>query len=161
MTFLTRTRDVSRLRHVDVDMSVDYIYTTGLAGETFFKALRDEGRILAVHCPVCKVSQLPPRMFCEGCFTELHDFVEVPTQGRVAAFTVAHADRRGQPLPSPEVFAFVTFKGIQEGGLIHRLLVPPEKARVGLQVRVKLKPKELRTGSIRDIEGFEPSTSQP
>ncbi len=160
MTFLQRTTDVRRLRHVDVDMSVDYIYTSGIAGETFFKALRDDGRVLAVHCPVCKVNQLPPRMFCERCFTELTDTVDVPAEGRVASFTVARVDRRSRPLPSPEVYAFVTFKGIQVGGLIHRLLVPPNRARVGMAVRVRVKPREARTGTILDIEGFEPSPSQ-
>ncbi len=161
MTFLQRTTDVKRLRHVGVDMSVDYIYTSGIAGEVFFKALRDDGRILAVHCPVCKTNQLPPRMFCEGCFTELKDFVDVPPEGRVSAVTVSRLDRRGNPLPAPEVYAFVTFKGIQEGGLIHRLLVVPEKAKPGLIVRARLKPKEARTGNILDIEGFEPAASQP
>lgn len=161
MTFLERTTDVKRLRHWDIDMSMDYIYTSGIAGERFFTALRDEGRVLAVHCPVCKNNQLPPRSFCEGCFTELTEYVDVPPEGRVTAVTVAKVDRRGKPLPTPEVFAFVTFKGIQEGGLIHRLLVPPEGAKVGMVVRVKLKPKEARTGTILDIEGFEPGASQP
>ncbi len=159
MTFLQRTTDVKRLRHVDVDMSVDYIYTSGIAGERFFTALRDEGRILAIHCPVCKTNQLPPRPFCEGCFTELTEYVDVPPDGHVAALTVARVDRRGKPLPAPEIYAFVTFKGIQEGGLIHRLLVPPEAAKPGMTVRAKLKPKEARTGTILDIEGFEPAPS--
>ena len=161
MTFLERTTDSKRLRHVGVDMSMDYIYTSGIAGETFFTALRDEGRILAVHCPVCKVNQLPPRMFCERCFTELKEFVDVPPEGRVATVTVSRVDRRGRPLPAPEVYAFVRFKGIQEGGLIHRLLVVPERAKVGLAVRPQLKPREARTGTILDIEGFVPVASQP
>ncbi len=159
MTFLQRTTDVKRLRHWDIDMSVDYIYTSGIAGERFFRALRDEGRILAVHCPVCKTNQLPPRMFCEGCFTELTEYVDVPAEGRVAAVTVARVDKRGKPLPAPEVYAFVTFKGIQEGGLIHRLLVSPDAAKPGMAVRARLKPKEARAGNILDIEGFEPATS--
>ena len=160
MTFLQRTTDVKRLRHWDIDMSVDYIYTSGIAGERFFTALRDEGRILAIHCPVCKTNQLPPRPFCERCFAGLTDFVDAPAEGRVAAVTVARVDRRGKPLPTPQVFAFVTFKGIQVGGLIHRLLVPPEAAKIGLAVRPKLKPKEARLGNLLDIEGFEPSASQ-
>ncbi len=160
MTFLQRTTDARRLRHWDIDMSVDYIYTSGLAGERFFTALRDEGRLLAVHCPTCKTSQLPPRPFCETCFTELTDYVEVPAEGRVAAVTVARVDGRGKPLPSPQVFAFVKFPGIAQGGLIHRLLVPPNAAKVGLRVRVKLKPKDARSGNLLDIEGFEPAASQ-
>ncbi len=160
MTFLQRTTDVHRLRHWDIDMSVDYIYTSGIAGERFFTALRDEGRILAVHCPVCKTNQLPPRPFCERCFSELREYVDVPNEGRVAAVTVATVDRRGKPLPTREVYAFVTFPGIQEGGLIHRLLVSPTDAKPGLAVRVKLKPKDARTGTILDIEGFEATHSQ-
>jgi len=159
MTFLERTTDVRRLRHWLGDMEADYIYTAGIAGETFFRALRDEGRILGVRCPSCGLTYLPPRMFCEHCFSELKDFVDVPKEGRVASVTVAHLDRRGASLPAPEAWAFVTFPGIH-GGLIHRLLVPPEKARVGLAVRPRLRPREVRKGTILDIEGFEPTPSQ-
>ena len=160
MTFLERTTDVGRLRHWEVDMSVDYIYTTGLAGERFFATLRDEGRVLAAHCPVCKVDQLPPSIFCERCFSEIDGFREVPLEGRVVAVTVARTDRLGTPLPQPQPYALVRFKGVARGGLLHRLLVPPEKAKPGLPVRVRLRPRESRTGSILDIEGFEPSASQ-
>ncbi len=160
MTFLERTTDARRLRHWDVDMSVDYVYTSGIAGERFFTALRDEGRILATRCPACKVSYLPPRMFCERCFTELTDYADVGLEGKVRSFTVARLDRRSQVLPQPQVYAFVTFPGIAAGGLIHRLLVAPEDAKVGMNVRVRLRPKERRTGTILDIEGFGPSASQ-
>src|SRR5256886_5606465 len=85
-------------------------------------------------------------------FTEC---VEVPREGRVAAVSVAHVDRTGIRLSHPQVWAFVTFRGIR-GGLVHRLLVPPDRARAGLAVRPKLKPRNARVGAITDIEGFEP-----
>ncbi len=160
MTFLERTTDSRRLRHWDVDMSVDYIYTSGIAGERFFCALRDEGRILASHCPACKANYLPPRMFCERCFAELTDTVDVSKEGKVLSFTVARVDRRSQPLPQPLVYAFVTFRGVERGGLVHRLLVSPDRAKIGMAVRVRIRPREQRTGTILDIEGFEPSASQ-
>lgn len=156
MTFLERTTDARRFRHWEGNVEADYIYTSGIAGETFFVALRDEGRILAARCTACGLDYLPPRMFCERCFAELKEFVEVPARGRVAAVTVAHLDRRGNPLPEPEAWAFVTFKGIH-GGLVHRLLVPPEKARPGLAVRPRIRPREARGGTIADLEGFEPA----
>jgi uncharacterized OB-fold protein len=160
MTFLERTTDVSKFRHWDVDMSVDYIYTSGIAGEKFFTALRDDGRLLAVRCPVCKVNQLPPRMFCESCFSKLSDYVDVPLEGKIAAITAVHIDRQGRPLDPPEVYAFVTFRGIEKGGLIHRFLAPADKAKAGMSVRVRVKPRAARTGTILDIEGFDPVTSQ-
>ena len=137
-------------------MEADYIYTSGVAGERFFVALRDSGRLLASRCKACKLDYLPPRIFCEDCFAELKDFVEVPAEGLVAAFTVAHLDRTGAKLEEPQLWAFVTFKGVK-GGLVHRLLVPKDAARPGMRVRVKVKPRESRTGTILDIEGFEPA----
>jgi uncharacterized protein len=155
VTFLERTTDARRFRHWEGNVEADYIYTSGIAGERFFRALRDEGRILAARCPSCHLDYLPPRMFCEDCFAELSESVDVPDAGRVEAVTVAHRDRTGAKLDQPQVWAFMTFKGIR-GGLVHRLLTPPAKARAGLAVRARLKPRGSRTGTIADIEGFEP-----
>jgi len=157
MTFLERTTDIRRLRHWEGTIEADYIYTSGIAGERFFVALREEGRILAARCSFCDLAYLPPKMFCERCFAELTDFVDVPKVGRVEAVTLSHVDRRGNRLARPEPWAFVTFKGIH-GGLLHRLLVPPDKARPGLRVRPRVHPKDVRRGTIADIEGFEPAT---
>ena len=158
MTFLDRTTDSRRFRHWEGNLEADYIYTSGIAGERFFVTLRDEGRLLAARCTACDLDYLPPRLFCEDCFAELADFVDVPRVGRVAAVTVAHVDRRGKRLSQAQVWAFVTFRGIR-GGLVHRLLVPPDRAKVGTAVRARLKPKAARVGAITDIEGFEPDRS--
>lgn len=158
MTFLERTTDARRYRHWEGNLEADYIYTSGVAGERFFVALRDEGRLLAARCTACDLDYLPPRLFCEQCFAELADFVDVPSEGRVAAVTVALVDRTGKKLPRPEAWAFVTFHGVH-GGLMHRLLVSPDRARAGLPVRPRLKPRDARTGTIADIEGFEPARS--
>ncbi len=115
--------------------------------------------MLASRCTACQLDYLPPRMFCEDCFAELTEYVDVPKTGRVAAITVAHVDRTGAPLSHPQAWAFVTFEGIR-GGLVHRLLAPQDQARAGMAVRAKLKPREARTGTIADIEGFEPVRSR-
>lgn len=155
MTFLDRTTDARRFRHWEGNVEADYIYTSGVAGERFFVALRDEGRILASRCTSCHLDYLPPRMFCEDCFAALSEYVDAPKTGHVAAVTVAYQDRTGAKLERPQVWGFMTFAGIR-GGLLHRLLVPAAQARAGLAVRAKLKPHEERTGTIADIEGFEP-----
>jgi len=155
MTFLERTTDARKFRHWEGNMEADYIYTSGVAGERFFVTLRDEGRLLASRCTACNFDYLPARLFCEDCFAELTESIEVPGEGRVTAVSVAHVDRTGARLSQPQVWAFVTFRGIR-GGLVHRLLIPPGRARAGLLVRPKLKPKAARVGAITDIEGFEP-----
>src|SRR5207247_389808 len=152
MTFLERTTDARKFRHWEGDVEADYIYTSGVAGERFFVALRDEGRMLASRCAACKLDYLPPRMFCEDCFAELTEYVDVPRAGQVAAVTVAHVDRTGAKLSQPQVWAFVTFEGIR-GGLFHRLLVAPKQARAGLSVRVRLKPRDERTGALGSMQG--------
>src|SRR5205823_8698645 len=60
MTFLERTTDTRRLRHWEGNLEADYIYTSGLAGERFFVALRDDGRLLAARCTACGLDYLPP-----------------------------------------------------------------------------------------------------
>jgi len=155
VTFLERTTDARKLRHWDGNMEADYFYTSGVAGERFFVALRDQGKLLAAQCTACGLDYLPPRLFCEDCFAELTEFVGVPPKGRVAALTVSHLDREGVRLSRPQVWAFVTFEGIR-GGLVHRLLMSPGHARAGIAVRPKIKPKAARVGAITDIEGFEP-----
>ena len=90
MTFLERTTDPRKHRVWEGHMEADYIYTSGVAGERFFVALRDEGRLLASRCTSCHLDYLPARLFCEDCFAELTEFVDVPGEGRVKAVTVAH-----------------------------------------------------------------------
>ncbi len=158
MTFLERTTDARRYRAWEGNMEADYIYTSGVAGERFFVALRDEGRLLATRCTACGLDYLPPRIFCEACFAELSEYVPVPPDGRVASLTVAHQDRSGRPIPPPQAWAFVTFPGVR-GGLLHRLLASPDAVRPGMRVRLRFRPRESRTGTIADIEGFEPARS--
>src|SRR2546430_7605792 len=155
MTFLERTTDARKFRHWEGSMQADYIYASGVAGARFFVALRDEGPLLASRSTACVLDYLPARLFCEDCFAELTESVEVPREGRVAAVSVAHVDRTGVRLSHPQVWAFVTFRGIR-GGLVHRLLVPPDRARAGLAVRPKPKTRNARGGAVTDIESFEP-----
>ena len=155
---IERTTDPRRYRAWEGTMEADYIYTSGIAGERFFVALRDEGRILASRCSACGLTCLPPRMFCEDCFSEITEYVDAPKEGRVAASTISHVDRGGSRLDRPQVWALVTFPGIR-GGFVHRLLVPPDAVRPGMRVRPRLGPRESRAGTIADIEGFEPVRS--
>ena len=135
-----------------------FAWSAGEAMSRFLAELQ-RGRLIARQCNTCRRILFPPRMFCEDCFAELTEFVDVPRAGQVAAVTVAHVDRTGAKLSQPQVWAFVTFEGIR-GGLFHRLLVAPKQARAGLSVRVRLKPRDGRTGTIADIEGFEPVRSR-
>ena len=90
-----------KLRHLVGDMEADYIYTPGVAGDKFFKALRDEEKFLAVHYEKCDHTYLPPRMYCERCFSPLDKWIEADPTGVVDTFTQVTENRDGEKLSEP------------------------------------------------------------
>ncbi|MGQ9477938.1 MAG: Zn-ribbon domain-containing OB-fold protein [Candidatus Bipolaricaulia bacterium] len=141
------------LGHMEVD---HYYYTAGLAGERFFTALRDEGKLLSSRCSRCEITYIPPRIYCERCFAELKDFVDVGLRGRVRSFTIARIDREGRPLEEPEIRALISF-GDETTALLHLLgEVEPDELCIGMEVEAVLKPKREREGKITDILYFRP-----
>ncbi len=152
---LERIEKATETRHWLGDMEADhYYYSAGIAGEKFFTALRDDGKILGAHCPTCHLTYVPPRIYCERCFAELTEYKDVGTRGRVVAFTIAHYDKAGNRLEPPESFALISF-GPCVTPLLHRLgEVEPERICVGMEVEMVLKPK--REGKITDILYFKP-----
>jgi len=139
------------------DMPVESLYTAGVAGERFLRAIKDEGRLLATHCHHCDITYLPPTLFCERCFSELTDWVEVGPEGEVQSFTVMAVGPEGEPLQHPAVVAFIQPDGA-DGGLIHYLGdIDPAEAEIGMRVVPVFKPAGDRRGSILDITHFKPA----
>jgi len=155
MTYLGRTNRPEAFRHWHGDVEADYIYTTGVAGERFFTELRDTGRLMAARCTACDLAYLPPRAYCETCLRPTTDWISVEGPATVEAVTIAYVDEHGARLPSPEVWAIVRWPGVH-GGLVHRLAVPPERAKPGLKVRPVLRTPLDRVGNITDILHFAP-----
>ena len=155
MTFAERTTRADAFRSWRGDVEADYVYTTGVAGERFFAELRDTGRMLAARCDRCERTYLPPRMYCENCLGPLADWAPVEGPATVEAVTITHVDAHGNPLPAPEVWAVLRWRGIA-GGLVHRLAVAPERAKPGLKVRPVIRSAGARVGNITDILHFAP-----
>ncbi len=138
------------------DIPVYGQYTFGIAGEKFFREIKDNGRIMGTKCEKCNLVYVPPRIYCERCFSELKEWLEVPNRAVVHTFTISYVDLDGNRLAEPVVLAMVKFDGIY-GGLIQRLgEVKPEEVRIGMPVEIVFKPKARRTGSILDIKYFRP-----
>jgi len=157
MTMLERIRKPTEIRHWHGHMEVDHFhYTAGVAGERFFTALRDEDKILGARCERCGITYVPPRIYCEHCFAELSEFVDVGLRGEVRSFTVARIDKDGNKLEKPEIRALISF-GEETTALLHLLgEVEPEEVYIGMEVEAALKPKEEREGKITDIRYFKP-----
>jgi uncharacterized OB-fold protein len=148
------------LRNIDArvwrgEIPLASVYTAGVGGERFFRALKTRGEILGTRCPACDQVYVPARLFCERCFAELDETVAVGPEGTLASFTLCSIDRDGRRLEPPEAFALVRLDGATTV-MLHRLLGVTDAAQVtpGARVRVVVRPKRERTGSIVDIEGF-------
>ncbi len=137
------------------EIPVSSNYTAGTGGQIFFHALKTHGKLIATRCGNCEQVYLPARSFCERCFAELTEQVEVKAAGRLVSFTICHVDLDGRPLRRPEAFALVRLEGATTV-MLHRLLgiSDAEGIRIGSSVELVLKPEKHRVGSILDIEGF-------
>ena len=130
-------------------------YTFGLAGERFFRAIKDEGRILGTRCAHCERTYVPASLFCERCMRALDEWVDVGTRGEVHTYTLLYVDPEGKPRETPEIVALIR---LGDGGLIHRLgEVDPEELSIGMAVEAVFKPASEREGSILDITHFRPA----
>jgi len=148
-----QTRTVPQVRG---DVPIYHRYTKGVAGDRFFRAMRDQRQLLVSPCPKCHDRLLPPKLYCERCFQETSDeWVPVQGPGRVRSFTVVHRSLEEEPLDTPEVVVMVDWAGVR-GGLIHRLRgAAPQEVTIGMAVEPVW--AEERVGAMSDISHFRPA----
>jgi uncharacterized OB-fold protein len=138
------------------DLPITSRYTAGIAGERFFREIKDNARFVGTHCQNCDLVYVPATMFCERCFAELDDWVEVLNRGAVFTYTLLYRDLEGRPLDEPALLAYVKLAG-SDGGLVHYLGdVDPDDVYIGLEVEAVFKEAGQREGSILDIRYFRP-----
>jgi uncharacterized OB-fold protein len=89
---------------------ISYNYSAGVVGSEFLRRLRDEQRISGLRCPSCERVLLPPRGFCDRCFVDTAEWVDVGATGRIEAFTITTDAFLGLPEP-PYAIAYVTLEG--------------------------------------------------
>jgi uncharacterized OB-fold protein len=136
---------------VEGDFPVYFRYTAGLAGEKFFREIKDNARLVASRCPKCDLNYLPPRIYCERCMAKLNEYVYIANNGIVEANTICAQDADGAQLKEPIPVVLIRFTNAH-GGIVHRAKGPMS---IGDRGRLVFKEKSKRTGSILDIEYFE------
>lgn len=145
---------VTDLRAWPGEFPVSHLYTMGVAGERFFRELKESGRFVGTRCAACDVVYVPPSIFCPRCFAALEEWKEVGPQGTVRAVTTAHRGVAGQTLDPPETLALIQLDGA-DGLLVHRI-GESEGVTIGARVEPVLKPGGERVGSILDVRYFKP-----
>jgi uncharacterized protein len=131
------------------------LYTAGTGGQIFFYALKTQGKLIGTRCRLCEQVYLPARSFCERCFAELKEPVEVKRTGRLVSYTLCYVDLDGARLRRPVGLGLVHLEGATTL-LLHYLLEVNDltEVKIGCRVETVIKPKAKRIGSILDIEGF-------
>jgi len=136
---------------------VNYIYTVGIAGEKFFREIKDNGKIVGTKCEKCEVTYVPPKIYCERCFSRLENYIDVGTKGTVHTFTICYENVDGTKKEEPTIIAMVKIDGT-DGGLVHWLgEIDSKDVEIGMSVEAIFKAKEEREGSILDITYFKPT----
>ena len=124
-----------------------------------FYANLAEGRLTTTRCVDCLRTAWPPRGFCPECGSDHYDWVELPREGTVHAFTVQEA---GLPagFTAPWVFAIVTV----ESHRIFSIVNDCDPASVAIGQRVTLNPLRVADdpkGSPRWLVAFVPARGAP
>ncbi|MDD5011865.1 MAG: Zn-ribbon domain-containing OB-fold protein [Phycisphaerae bacterium] len=127
---------------------MNYRYTFGLAGESFFRKLK-EGKLTASVAKQSGVVYCPPRIFCEDSFEEISETIELSGEGIVESYTVSCEDIHGDAI-EPEIIALVKFDET-EGGFAAPLKCEIEDAYIGMPVKLAFIPKNQRKGAITDV----------
>ncbi len=156
MAITERITNTTKPTYWEGEIPVNYVYTHGLAGEKFFRAIKDKGTFLATRCEKCDVTYVPPKIYCERCFAKLDAYIDVGTIGHVETFTVTFQNMDGSEKERPRILAMIRICGT-DGGLIHYLAgITIDQVALGMPVQAIFKPKAQRTGGIEDIIGFGP-----
>lgn len=150
---MSKNKDV---RIWEGEFPVRYLYTVGVAGERFFRDIKDHGTIKGLRCNECGVVHVPPSIYCDNCFSRLDEWVDVGTKGLLHAFTASYLNRDGTRRSEPNLIGIIKFHGT-EGALIHRLdEIEPSELHIGMPMEAVFKKPEAREGSILDILYFRP-----
>ena len=149
---LEKVTDPRDVRLWEGQIPIAHRYTPGVAGEAFFRALRDRGEFLGSRCESCGLTYCPARLFCERCFSQLEADTVVGPGGSLEAFTVGYVGLEGEPLDEPVVLGLVRPEGA-DTVLVH-FIFDAEALEIGQTVEPVFKQKRYRTGSILDIKGF-------
>jgi len=135
------------------DMQADYFYPSGIAGDKFFKHIKEKDTFLATKCEKCNKILFPPRLYCEDCFEEIPEsnWIEVPAAGTVRLFTIATLDAHGNNLKQPKIVALIDID--QTDGALLGIINSPnlDKDFSGAKVKATFREKSKCEGTLKDI----------
>lgn len=134
-----------------------YSWSSGIAIGKFLQGLK-EGKIYARKCNKCKRIVVPPRIYCELCYKETDEWIEIKDSGVVNTFSISYVNADASRREEPIIVSVIELDGATKGmGILHVLgEVKPEEVRVGMKVKAVWREEKERKGAITDILYFKP-----
>lgn len=113
------------------------------------------GRLSTTRCTTCGRTAWPPRGFCADCVSDVFDWVDLPADGTIHAFTIQDT---GLPagFEGPRVFAIVKV----DGHRVFAVVRDSDPAVITLGQRVRLAPLRVADdskGNPRYLPAFRPA----
>jgi uncharacterized OB-fold protein len=113
------------------------------------------GRLTTTRCASCGRTAWPPRGFCGECASDRFEWIDLPSEGTVHAFTVQET---GLPpgFDAPRVFAIVKV----DGHRVFTVLLGADPATLAVGQRVTLSPLRVADdpkGAARWLPAFRPA----
>ncbi|MBI4243002.1 MAG: Zn-ribbon domain-containing OB-fold protein [Planctomycetes bacterium] len=147
-----KEKDFEREFTVYYKPQLEYRWDTGLAIGKFLEGLRD-GKLFGKKCNKCKRILFPPRAFCERCFVDTDEWIEVKDTGTINTYSLCYITWDMKQLKDPQIPAVIEIDG-SSGGFLHIAKIDPKQIKIGMKVQAIWKRAGERTGSITDIKYF-------
>jgi hypothetical protein len=157
MTFIEKNTDPTASLHWRGNMQADYLYPNGVAGDKFFKYIKNNDGFLATPCKKCKKVLFPPRLYCEDCFEEIpeEDWIQVPAIGTIRLFTIARINAHGEKMKVPKIMALIDIDKT-DGALLGIINSKDlKKDYTGVKVKANFRSRDQREGTLKDIINWE------
>ncbi|MBT8338775.1 MAG: Zn-ribbon domain-containing OB-fold protein [Desulfatitalea sp.] len=147
--------------NIPITVDVPYRFAAGKYLSKFLIEMRDNGVFYGIQCPACGRVQVPPRVVCAVCHVKNETWVELGNEGVLKGFTTMHMPltdpTTGKPHQPPFAYGTVKLDGCDSG--VDHMINPAanlETIKIGMRVRVVLRPKQDRIGDLSDILYFDP-----
>lgn len=144
------------ITRIKTPVRLEYKMYPGTHYSKYLRALA-EGRIIGGRCPESKKVYVPPRGASPTSGLPTDEIVEVKDVGVLTTFCVIRIAFPGQKMTPPYCFGAIVLDGADMP--IYHLVsgCPLESVRMGMRLRARWKPEELRGPTLESISFFEPT----
>ena len=133
---------------------MEYTRSPGKVIGRFLSDLRDNEAVHGIRDSVTSKVYVPPQAYGPESKTKMQTIVPLSSEASISYFTVVHEKPPFTDWEPPFAFVAVEFEGAHTQ-LWHRMK-DTKGLSIGMKVKPKFKDENERSGSILDIDYFEP-----